>query len=215
MLQFGDKIYLRNVMQSIENKIKKRLYEAGRGSVFSKKDFSSLGQHKTIDKALSRLLADGFIRRVIPGIYDYPKFSELLKREMSPDIDQVARALARKFGWSIQVSGNTALNVLGLSTQVPAKYLYYSNGRSRAYKIGNIELEFEKTALSDIGFKYSESDLVVQAVKALDKKTLTENEKQKIRDYFSPEKHARILKDTRYTTSWVYEVIKSVFKNQT
>lgn len=214
MLQYGDKIYIRNDMQPIEEKIKKRIYGVGRGYAFSKKDFSGLGQHKTIDKVLSRLQADGFIRRVIPGIYDYPKFSDLLKREMSPDIDQVARALARKFGWSIQVSGNTALNVLGLSTQVPAKYLYYSNGRGRTYKVGNIELEFEKTVLSDIGFKYPESDLVVQAIKALDKKNLTENEKQKIRDYFSPEKHVRILKDTQYTTSWVYEVIKSIFKNQ-
>lgn len=205
---------MRNGMQSTQNKIKSSIYGNGRGWVFSKKDFSSLGQHKTIDTILSRLCAEGFIRRVIPGIYDYPKFSELLKREMSPDIDQVARALARKFGWSIQVSGNTALNVLGLSTQVPAKYLYYSNGRGRTYKVGNIELEFEKTALSDIGFKYPESDLVVQAIKALDKRTLAENEKQKIRDYFSPEKHARILKDTQYTTSWVYEVIKSIFKNQ-
>ena len=202
-------------MQSIENKIKYSIYGNGRGWTFSKKDFSDLGRHKTIDTILSRLCAEGFIRRVIPGIYDYPKFGELLRRELSPDIDQVARALARKFGWSIQVSGNTALNVLGLSTQVPAKYLYYSSGRSRTYKIGNIELEFEKTALSDIGFKYPESDLVVQAIKALDKKTLTENEKRKIRDYFSPEKHARILKDTQYTTSWVYEAIKSVFKSQT
>lgn len=205
---------MRNGMQSIENKIKSSIYGNGRGWVFSKKDFSSLGQHKTIDTILSRLCAEGFIRRVVPGIYDYPKFSELLKREMSPDIDQVARALARKFGWSIQVSGNTALNVLGLSTQVPAKYLYYSNGRGRTYKVGNIELEFEKTALSDIGFKYPESDLVVQAIKALDRKKLTENEKQKIRDYFSLEKHAWILRDTQYTTSWVYEVIKSIFKNQ-
>jgi len=201
-------------MQPIENKILSKLYDRGRGWVFSKKDFAHFGNHKSIDKALSRLSRDGLIRRIIHGIYDYPKYSKLLEQNLSPDIDQIAHALARKFGWNIQISGNTALNVLGLSTQVPTKYLYYCDNRDRTYKIGNTELRFEKTVLSDIGLKYSESELLVQAIKALGKKTLTEEEKQKIRDYFSPDKHARILKDTQYTTSWVYESIKSIFRDE-
>ncbi len=61
----------------------------------------------------------GVIRRVIRGLYDYPAYSKLLKKSLSPDIDQVAHTLARKFGWPIQISGNAALNLVGLSTQVP------------------------------------------------------------------------------------------------
>ncbi len=201
-------------MQPIEIRILSKLYDRGRGWAFSKKDFAHFGNHKAIDKALSRLSGKGLIRRVIHGIYDYPKYSKLLEQDMSPDIDQIAHALARKFGWNIQISGNTALYVLGLSTQVPTRYLYYCDNRDRTYKIGKIELKFEKTALSDIGLKYLESELLVQAIKALGKKTLTEDEKQKIRDYFSSDKHARILKDTRYTTSWVYEIIKSIFQDK-
>ena len=200
-------------MQPIENKILNRIYGKGRVWAFSKKDFADLGHHKAIDKALSRLSKIGLIRRVVHGIYDYPKYSKLLKQDLSPDMDQIAQALARKFGWQIQISGNTALNVLGLSTQVPTKYIYYCDNRDRIYKIGKIELKFEKTVLSDIGMKHPESELVVQAIKALGKRTLTKEEKQKIRDYFSSDKHARILKDTRYTTSWVYEIIKSIFQD--
>ena len=55
------------------------------------------------------------------GIYDYPKYSELLKKQLSPDIEQVSRAYARKFNWKIEVSGESALNILGLSTQVVVK----------------------------------------------------------------------------------------------
>lgn len=201
-------------MQPIESKILFKLYDSGRGWAFSQKDFAHFGNHKAIDMALIRLSNKGRIRRVIRGIYDYPKYSKLLEQDLSPDIDQIAHALARKFGWSIQISGNSALNVLGLSTQVPTRYLYYCDNRNRTYKIGNTELKFEKTVLSDIGLKYSESELLVQAIKALGKKTLTEEEKQKIRDYFSPDKHARILKDTQYTTSWVYEIIKSIFQDK-
>jgi hypothetical protein len=42
------------------------------------------------------------------------------------DIDKVAQALALKLGWQSQISGNGALNVMGLSAQVPTQYLYSS-----------------------------------------------------------------------------------------
>jgi integrase len=71
----------------------------------------------------------------IRGIYDYPRFSKLLDQSLSPDIDQVARALARKFRWCIQPTGATALNFLGLSTQVPARAVYLSDGPDRVYQI--------------------------------------------------------------------------------
>lgn len=199
-------------MQTIEDKVINRIYGKGRGWSFFKNDFSDLGSAESIDQALSRLVKKQRIRRVIRGIYDYPKFSKLLNREIPPDIDQVAQALARKFGWSIQASGNTALNVLGLSTQMPGKYLYLSDGKTTSYLIGKQELSFKKTPLKDSGLKYPESALVVQAIKAMDKKQLDEKERQIIKDYFDARTQEKILKDARYTTSWVYEEIKAIFK---
>lgn len=201
-------------MQPIENKVKNRIYGKGRGWSFSKIDFSDLGNTASVDRALSRLQADGTIRRVLRGLYDYPKYSKLLKKDLSPDIDQVAQALARKFGWTIQASGNAALNILGLSTQVPTQYVYHSDGKSKSYKVGEIELGFKKTTLKDSDLKYPESALVVQALKAMDKKILTAAQRKKIANYFPPETHAKILKDTRYTTSWVYEEIKQIFEGR-
>ena len=58
------------------------------------------------------------------GVCDYPRFSKLLAVTLDADIVKVAQALARKFGWNIQVSGNTVLNILGLFTQVPGTYIY-------------------------------------------------------------------------------------------
>jgi hypothetical protein len=40
---------------------------------------------------------------------------------LSPDIDRVAQALARKLGWRILAHGPSVLNLIGLSTQVPAQ----------------------------------------------------------------------------------------------
>ena len=110
-------------MQSIDNKILSRIYGHGRGWAFFAKDFSADFGGANIDKALSDLTKQGKIRRVCRGMYDYPKYSELLGQTLSPDFDQVAQAFARKFNWRIQPSGDAALNLLGISTQVPGRYL--------------------------------------------------------------------------------------------
>ena len=104
-------------MQPIEQKILSRIYGRGRGWAFTKTDFVADFGEANIHKALSALTKAGTIRRVCVGVYDYPRQSEMLG-QLSPDIDQVAQALARKFNWRIQPSGDTALNLLGLSTQV-------------------------------------------------------------------------------------------------
>ena len=102
--------------QTIENRILYRLRGTGGGLAFSPRDFLDFGSRPAVDSALHRLAQKGNIRRVIRGIYDYPHFSKFLGQHLSPDVDQVARALARKFRWRIQPSGATALNFLGLST---------------------------------------------------------------------------------------------------
>lgn len=200
-------------MQNIEIKVINRIYGKGRGWSFYRGDFADLAAISTVDKALSRLAEKGHIRRVMRGLYDFPKHSKLLEKQLSPDIDQVANAQARKFGWTIQVSGNAALNILGLSSQVPTHYLYHSTGPSRDYKIGNVALSFKKASLKDMGFRHSHSALLVQALKALDNRNLEEPQKQMIRAHFSPFQQKQILKDARHTTAWVYELIKTIFKD--
>lgn len=199
--------------ESIENKVISRIYAKGRGWSFSRIDFSDLGSADAIDQALSRLAKSGRIRRVLRGLYDFPKYSSFLKQELSPELDQVAMALARKFGWTIQVSENTALNLLGLSTQVPTRFVYHSDGRSTRYVIGNQTLEFVKSTLKDTGLKYEKSAQLVQAVKGLGQGELSDNERRLLREQFSDQERKRILKDTRYVTSWVYDEIKRILKD--
>lgn len=210
---------------SIENSVLHRIYGNGRGWSFSRKDFSTLGEPGTIDRALSRLAEKSVIRRVIRGLYDYPAYSKLLKKELSPDIDQVAHALARKFGWQIQVSGNAALNMMGLSTQVPTQYLYLSDGPSKSYQVGNRVIEFKKTRFTQVGLKYQQSEILVQAIQALGEQPLTSEQQNKIRDYLAATSGIkdvietgqlsellvkRILKDTQYVTGWIVQHIRQV-----
>ncbi len=182
----------------------------GRGWAFSSNDLLAKFSRQQADNLLSDLVKDGKIRRVCRGIYDYPKYSEFLKQELSPDIDQVARAFARKFNWRIEVLGDTALNMLGLSTQVVAKYIYLSDGPNRSYDILGTTLEFKKSSLKNIGFKYKESSLIVQALKTLGKERVTDEVIETIRKRIEPKMYTKIQKDTQSSTVWIYEAIKQI-----
>lgn len=197
---------------SIENKVISRIYGRGRGWAFTKTDFVAEFGEANIYKALSSLTKAGKIRRVCRGVYDYPRYSELLGRQLSPDLDQVAHALARKFNWRIQPSGDAALNLLGLSTQVPGRWVYLSDGPGSKYMVGEHSLEFKKSALKDVGFKYRESGLVVQALKTLGREYVDRKVIKSIRQQLEPKACERILRDTRSVTGWIYEAIKRICK---
>lgn len=197
-------------MQSIDNKLVSRIYGNQRGWAFSKNDFLDLGSDAAIRKALSRLEAKGTIRRVLRGVYDYPRISTLLDQPMGPDLDELASALARKSGWRIQPSENTALNLLGLSTQVPAQSVYLSDGSSKSYEVGNRQLVFKKRSLKESGFKHRESELVVQALKALGQERIDAEVRQKLSKKWTPDFWQKILRDTKTAPAWVHDAIRKI-----
>lgn len=186
----------------------------GRGWAFSANDLLEKFSRQQADNVLSDLVKEGKIRRVCRGIYDYPRYSEFLKQDLSPDMDQVARAFARKFNWRIEILGDTALNMLGLSTQVVAKYIYLSDGPNRTYDILGTTLEFKKSSLKNIGFKYKESSLIVQALKTLGKERITDDVIETIRKRIESKMHSKILKDTQSSTVWIYEAIKQICREK-
>jgi len=201
--------------QTIEQKIISRIYGHGRGWAFSQADFPDLGTRTTIDSCLHRLAKQTTVRRVIRGVYDYPRFSELLQQTVAPDIDQVALALARKFAWRIQPDGATAQNLLGLSTQVPARVVYLSDGPNRSYAVGKTKLAFEHAALKEAVFKLPESRLIVQALKAYGEGRTTPKLIAQIRQKFDSALRRKILRDTKTATGWVYAAIQEIAKEET
>ena len=200
--------------KTLEDRILSRVYGNGRGWAFSQVDFADIGARSTIDSALYRREKEGLIRRVIRGVYDYPRHSELLQKTISPDIDQVAHAIARKFAWRIQPDGATAQNLLRLSTQVPARLCYLSDGPTRSYKLGNTSLAFKHTALKESGLKLRESKLVVQALKAFGEDRITSKLISRIRKNFDPNLRKKILRDTRTVTGWVYAAVQKIAKDE-
>ena len=127
---------------SCQNEIMNKILQAPHGTGFTASDFSELAEPRTIGKSLERLAASGKIRRVLRGVYDRPQYSELLQEYEAPSPVGIAEALARNYHWTIVPSGQIVLNQLGLSTQVPAAWIFISDGPYKSYQMGGIPLRF-------------------------------------------------------------------------
>ena len=122
----------------------------------------------------------------------------------------MAHALARNFGWTIVPCGDTALNLLGLSTQVPAVWLYVSDGTYKEYTYENITIKFKRTTNKEISKLSSKTALVIQAIKALGKENVTDEVVEKIRAVTTDDEKLTMFAEAKYTTAWIYDVIKTI-----
>lgn len=123
---------MKTLVTSVPDRIMKRVRSSGRGGVFTPSDFLNVAGRAAVDQALSRLVKNGALRRLTRGLYDYPKLHPKLGR-LSPTPDDIAQALARETGSQVQIAGARAANALGLTTQMPAKNTYLTDGRPGAW----------------------------------------------------------------------------------
>lgn len=194
--------------------IQKEIEKLPEGKVFIVADFFDSASYDNIRQIFSRLETEGKIRRILPGVYDKPRFSEILQEEVGPDINGVAEAIARKNNWKIAPDGNTALNLLGLSTQVPANWSYITSGPSNNYQIGKITIIFSHRAdkiLSGMSYK---TILVIQSLNALGKENITDDVISQLVKKLSSDDKKRLLLEAKATTSWIYEEIKKICKEE-
>jgi len=197
------------MLGSAKNEVLSHIHGKGRGWAFSATDFTLTLSRWKVDRSLSDLAREGKIRRIMPGLYDYPRYSDILKKEIAPDMQKAAEAIARKYGWRIYPDGNTALNYLGLSTQVVAKNIYLSDGPGKKYRIGNRDLFFRHTTTKEAA-KYPETALVIQAIRAIGEKQITDAFLSVLSSKYSPAQWTRIKKDAVKATGWVYEHISRI-----
>ncbi len=196
--------------KSVKNQILSRIYGRGRGWAFSPNDFKPNFTRWEISNSLEDLTNEGKIRRLTRGLYDYPLYSKILEKFVAPDMEQVAHALARKYAWRIQPSGETALNYLGLSNQIESKYLYFSDGKSKKYDILGQELEFKHHAFRNAAISDTNTILVIQAIKAIGEENITPDFLQNLSAKFSASEWLKIQKSGAHTTEWVYQIISNI-----
>lgn len=115
--------------------IKERIIQGGENKIYIISDFADLNNDALVTRVLSRLEKDGLLVRLSQGVYLYPSRNRF--GICKPTIDVIAKAIAEKDRADIIPSGLTALNLLGLSTQVPMNAVYLTNGTPRVISVGN------------------------------------------------------------------------------
>lgn len=197
-------------MSEIQHKIEENIKMRNSNDVFFISDYTDIGKYDSVKKAVNRLEQKGSIIRVIDGLYTIPKYSRLTGELIHPSINDITRALARKFGWTIIPTGDTCLNILGISTQMPARYEYISDGPYRNYDIYGFTISFKHTTNKEVTHLSNKSGLIVQALKALGKNNIDSYSIQKIRSILNEEDKKVLLIECKTVTSWVYEKIKEI-----
>jgi Family of unknown function (DUF6088) len=198
-------------VQTIETQIKSRIYGRGRGSVFTPNDFLDLGGRDAVDKALSRLAANGPIRRLARGLYEYPRQHPELGT-LSPDIQQVAKALAGKDRIRLQPAGAYATNLLGLSEQVPAKALFLTDGPSRTVKIGRQEIELRRTTPRTMAAGRL-SGLLMQAFRHLGREHITAKRMAHLKRTLPADERKQLIKDLPLAPTWMHPLFRELAEN--
>jgi len=190
--------------------IKKRINDAEPGTIFLTSDFRDIASAATVRQSLKRQVQEKTIRRILDGIYEKPVYSKLLQEFVPTDPEKVAHAIARGFRWTIAPSGDVALNKLGLSTQVPAVWVYISTGPYRKFSWDSVTISFKHRANRQITDMSELAVMVTEAITTLGKERIDDDVIQKLRKRLPQEKRIQIMEEASDVSEWVYEVIRKV-----
>ena len=218
MLCRKKRLYLRHnyrllYMQSIDNKIYNKVRKCGRGLIFSANNFANIGEPKSVLKALERMTNSGVIIRVTRGIYCYPKIDKILGLgAIYPTFEEIAQYIAKRDKARIVPTGSYALNVLGLSTQVPANIVYLTDGSPRKITLKSGRgIKFIKTAPKNLAFKNRLAMLLTFALKEIGEGNVTEEQKQHIANLLKNEDKSAIEKDYSLMPNWIQLLISRLY----
>lgn len=193
--------------------IKNRIMNEKVGAVFVAADFADITDKTIANVILTRLASEKMVRRVLRGVYDKPEYNDFLKEYVAPVPDNVAHAIARNFGWTIVPCGDAALNLLGLSTQVPATWVYVSDGTYKEYAFDNTVIQFKRTTNKEVSKLSYKTALTIQALKALGKDNIDESVINSLRKLLTAEEKTAMLNEAKAATSWIYEYIRQICRS--
>lgn len=176
------------------------------GEIIFPSDFRGIGNEGAIKMALHRLVKQGKIRRLAHGIYYIPKIDPLFG-EVYPGAEKVAQAIAEKEKIRIRPTGVSALNRLGLSTQVPMKLVYITDGSPRQIKLGKTIIKFKATTSKKLSAKGELSGLIIQALEELDPDKIEPDRERKIKELLLKEDPEHLKHDLKLAPARIHDYI--------
>lgn len=197
------------ISKNTDRQILSRISGHGRGWVFTPNHFKALGSRDAIASALKRHKQSGLIRQLARGLYDYPKTDPEL-RPLQPSTDDIAKALAGRDAARLQPTGAYAANLLGLSTQVPMKVTYLTDGLSRTVQIGKRQITLKRTTPRNMATAGKVSGLVIQALRHLGQAHIDKQVIAQLARLLDAQAKSQLMKDIRYAPAWIADIIRDL-----
>lgn len=191
----------------VEIKIAEALKTFPKGSILFVDDFLDYGSSESVKKALLRLKEKNILVRLAHGIYLLPKIDKEFG-VLFPSTEDIAKAIARRDKARIVLTGIQALNKLGLSSQVPMKIVYLTDGATRTVKVGKRTISFKKTSPKNLLVQGEISSLVIQALKTLGQKNIDNETIKKVLNILKNEKQENIKNDAKLSPAWIRKILK-------
>ncbi|CAI8216679.1 MAG: Uncharacterised protein [Formosa sp. Hel1_33_131] len=194
--------------KSVQTRIENEIKSMKRGSILFPSNFDDLGNVEVVKKSLLRLENKKFLVRLAHGIYLYPKQDKLLGI-LYPTIQEIALAIAERDKARIIPTGTTALNKLGLSTQIPMNVVFLTDGTPRSIIVGKRTVKFKRTSPKNLAVKGKITSLVIQALKEIGKDNVTAVQLEKIKIHLEKEKQEIIKNDAKLAPVWISKIMKN------
>jgi hypothetical protein len=123
---------------TVAKEVKQKILSIEEGKIITYDDFSYLQNFNAVSLALSRLVKDGLLKRLEKGKYFKPAKTKFGGR--GPNESEIVKSLSDE-GY---VSGSTAYNKLGLTTQISNEVVIIGKKYNRTTKIGNLSVKYQK-----------------------------------------------------------------------
>ncbi len=193
--------------ETTEYQILSKVKKAKRGSVFFIENFLAKSTAESVRKSLERLVKSGELQRVATGIYVRPEKDPVLGY-VSPSIETIIRAIAKRDKTRIVPTGIYALNRLGLTSQVPMNISYLTDGSARKVKIGKRTIVFKRTSPKNLATQGEISTLAIQALRSIGKDKVKEEEIEKITQLLKKENNSHLQHDLRLAPEWIRQILR-------
>lgn len=194
---------------AVEDRILRRIRGKPVGWVFTPRDFLDFGSYGAVTLALKVICDRGRIRRLARGLYDNPKIHPKLGM-LTPTAEQIVQAICTREHSRVQPSGAYAANLLGLSTQVPAKIVFLTDGPSRRIEVGNRAIELKHRAPSAMVAAGKVTGLFVQALKYIGHRNFTDEHLAALQRALTPEQIQQLHRDIALTPAWMAKLIRQL-----
>ncbi|NQV49538.1 MAG: hypothetical protein HQ507_03525 [Candidatus Marinimicrobia bacterium] len=204
---------MKKTLHSTDSQVLKRIRGHGKGWVFTPNHFIDLGSRDAVASALKRHKQAGHIRQLAHGLYDYPKTDPKLGL-LEPSMDDIVSVLAGRDVVRLQPTGAYAANLLGLSTQVPMKISYLTDGLSKTVSIGKRQIILKRTTPRNMAMAGRVSGLVNQALKYLGKDQVDQSIITRLKDRLDNSARVQLLKDIKYVPAWIAKVFQQITQVQ-